>query len=279
MELDPIKIRRVLLAVIEKHPSDWSDSALDLISNSTLELNATNEKYDDNGILRLDFIISTSIETYESFEDLELIYTSDEIKYWMNEILPSNCGYKVKYLDIVPSMDDESKDAKDIILNSVESEKLNVLAMDLLENGKRMSQAYVILYCLENLLRDFIDKTLTKYIGEDFENKIFISNDVKKNAKSRKNDESKKAWLPLRGDKLVFYLDFKDLGDVIANNWESFKTLFPNQPWIKSKIDELYDIRNLVAHNSLLNDTAFKALEVDYEQIVQQLGYIKDRKR
>lgn len=279
MELDPIKIRRVLLAVIEKHPSDWSDSALDLISNGTLELDATNEKYDDNGILRLDVIIRTSIETYESFEDLELIDTSDEIKYWMNEILPSNCGYKVKYLDIVPSMDDGSKDAKDIILNSVESEKLNVLAMDLLENGKRMSQAYVILYCLENLLRDFIDNTLTKYIGEDFENKIFISNDVKKNVKSRKNDESKKVWLPLRGDKLVYYLDFKDLGDVIANNWESFKTLFPNQPWIKSKIDELYDIRNLVAHNSLLNDTAFKALEVDYEQIVQQLGYIKDGKR
>jgi hypothetical protein len=38
--------------------------------------------------------------------------------YWLNELLRESCGYKVKYLDIVPSMEDDAKDAKNIVLGS-----------------------------------------------------------------------------------------------------------------------------------------------------------------
>lgn len=168
-------LQKALLAVIERHPSDWSDGSFEIVSNGTLELDATKEYHNDKGLRLLDVTIRTKLEIYESFDDLVLINITDEIKYWLNEVFDSSCGYKVGNVNIVPSLKNKSQDAKNIILDSIESEKLNALASDLLENGKRLSQAYVILYCLENLLRDFIDKKFIEALGSDYEEKDVFS--------------------------------------------------------------------------------------------------------
>lgn len=34
-----------------------------------------------------------------------------------------------------------------------------------------MANAYIIVYCLENFLRDFIDRKLTDFYGSDYESK------------------------------------------------------------------------------------------------------------
>jgi hypothetical protein len=89
---------------------------------------------------------------------------------------------------------------------AVGSEKLNVLAKDLLENGIRMFDAYITLYCLENLLRDFIDRTLTNDLGDDYETKGVISNKIRRYSDKCRENEAKYMWLPMRGNKLVYYL-------------------------------------------------------------------------
>jgi hypothetical protein len=79
--------------------------------------------------------------------------------------------------------------------------------------------------------------------------------------------------LPLfRGNNPLFYLDFKDLGTLILNNWESFKTYFPNQAWISAKIEELAHCRNLVAHNSYLGKHERDVIRVNFDSIVKQIG-------
>lgn len=196
----------------------------------------------------------------------------NRLKNLCEDLIPSECGYDVKDISFVPKLEHNKVDAKDTLIKNLDSKKLNILTSDILHKGERMSNAYLIMYCLENYLRTFIDYTLTERIGEDYESKISIPNNVKSKVYSRKNEEAKSKWLPLRGDKLVYYLDFNELGDLISNNWENFKLLIPSQPWIKVKIDELYSIRCLIAHNSYIDDTSFKVLNVDYEQLVKQLG-------
>lgn len=273
---DTEKLRRALIAMVESCPSDWSDGSFMVLNHGKLELDATKEPFDEDGHLRLDVTIRTAIKTYELFSDIiELDNIAGEIIHWTNEVLPRDCGYKVKYVDIVPNVEDDKKDSKDIIVDSIESEKLNILAADLLENGRRMSQAYVILYCLENLLREFIDKTLVTAVGTDYEvaSKGVISSKLRGNTQKRKDEEAKRKWLPLRGNKLIFYFDFIDLSDLIERNWSVFETSFPSLSWIKGKLEELYNIRCIIAHNGTrLDDDNFDLLNADYKQIVKQIG-------
>jgi len=89
---------------------------------------------------------------------------------------------------------------------------------------------------------------------------------------SRKAQAGTNRWLPSRGDSDLFYLDFEDLGGIIKNNWSIFKAYFPTQEWIASKIGELSDCRNLVAHNSYLEETQRTLVKLYYTTILTQLN-------
>ena len=87
----------------------------------------------------------------------------------------------------------------------------------------------------------------------------------------RKSQEESKKWLPLRGGNDLFYLDFTELADIIINNWDYFKNFIPDQNWIKVKMQEMYDIRCLVAHNSFISDENIQLLDITTKQIIKQL--------
>ena len=189
-----------------------------------------------------------------------------------SKIIPSECGYDLTSLEVVPEITTTKVDAIDEISSTVSIDKKNILSSDIIEKGKQMANAYIMMYCLENLLRKYIDSVLSRDFSDDYVSKINIPNAVKNKIESRKNEEAKNKWLPLRGDSVVYYLDFNELGDIIKNNWEHFKTSFPSQEWLKVKIDELYSIRCLIAHNAYINDTSMEILKVYYNQIVHQIG-------
>lgn len=197
---------------------------------------------------------------------------SSEIKKIAQALLPSDSGYYVWNVDIVPTIDTAEQGGLEVISSSLNNDKLDILDNDIVEKGKKMADAYLIMYCLENLLRNFVDKTLIKVYGEKYDDKINIANSVKNKVNSRMNEEKKNKWLPLRGDSYVYYLDFNELGDIITNNWDDFKGLLTSQNWIKAKIEELYNIRCLIAHNSYLDSISLEALKVDYKQMVKQIG-------
>jgi hypothetical protein len=76
----------------------------------------------------------------------------------------------------------------------------------------------------------------------------------------------------VRGDSDLFYLDFKDLGTIILNNWELFRVYFPDQSWISAKMNELYSCRNLVAHNSYIGAHERDLIRVYFRSIIKQLN-------
>ena len=101
-------------------------------------------------------------------------------------------------------------------------------------------------------------------------NPLFLSNTVKKKIQDRKNNESKNKYLAIRGDSDLFYLDFKELGDVIVNN-PSILSSFLNEMWVKVKVEELGNIRNLIAHNSFIGELETKIIAANYESILRQI--------
>ena len=78
--------------------------------------------------------------------------------------------------------------------------------------------------------------------------------------------------MSIRGGSDLFYLDFADIDDIIINNWELFKSYFPGQAWISSKITDLGNCRNLVAHNSNLGAHEKDVIRVNFNSIIRQLN-------
>ena len=114
----------------------------------------------------------------------------------------------------------------------------------------------------------------TKFInGEDnIFNRLMLTTEVKKGISLRKRQEEKNRWLSIRGNSELFYLDFKELEAIILNNWTVFKQYFPGQSWISSKIDELVNCRNLVAHNSYIGTHERDVIRINFNSIIRQLS-------
>lgn len=88
----------------------------------------------------------------------------------------------------------------------------------------------------------------------------------------RKKDIESKKWLSFNENSDIFYLDFKELGDIIRENWDDFRSYFPNQDFILTKIKEIADVRNLIAHNSYIGSKERTMLKLYYEMILEQIG-------
>lgn len=129
---------------------------------------------------------------------------------------------------------------------------------------------FQFIFVCENILRIFIIKILNSNGISSISPLGITSLTSKINA--RKNEESRKTYLPIRGIHDVYYLDLAELKNVIINNWNFFKDKFTSQTWISERIDSLYTIRNRVAHNSgALTEDELKSVETYCREIIKQI--------
>jgi hypothetical protein len=145
------------------------------------------------------------------------------------------------------------------------------LPEDVKTKGKEMSEAYILVYCMENSLRIFVEKICYNQYGDGYIQKIKMSTDLERKIKIRKAEEETNKWLSVRGGNDLFYLDLDDLGKIIQNNWDLFKGFFPSQNWIVVKIEEIAKCRNLIAHNSYIKTDDRKLLPLYYMHILKQI--------
>jgi hypothetical protein len=198
-----------------------------------------------------------------------------EILMYCNTLMPKEVGYDIESYTFTPladtviekSVEDELEEIKREILHSGIS-----LPPEILEKSKEMSEAYMYLYVIENVLRLFIEETLKKALGDSFEQQTIIPPKIKEKIEARKKNESQKKWLSIRGTSFLFYLDFSEIQAIISSNWEHFKNLFPDQEWIAGKLKELYDCRNLIAHNSYIGELERDVIKVNFRSIRKQIS-------
>lgn len=222
-------------------------------------------------------ILRVPLEKYE----YAVKKVTDEIKLKIvsiaDKLMPKNTGLDVMEMSLSPSI--EATPLKESLISDLDSSKVlsqglsrEVLPDDIKAKGKEMAYTYVYLYCVENALRLFLEKVAKGAHGDNFFSHLQINKDIDTKLRARKVDESKNKWLCIRGDSEIFYLDFDDLGNLIRNNWEIFKTYFPSQEWIVTKIDELSKCRNLVAHNSYIGKEERELIMVYFNTIMRQIG-------
>lgn len=192
-------------------------------------------------------------------------------------IMPKEAGFDITEIEIAPLLDSVSanktlQDDLEEIINNQSYAIIQGLPEDIKNKGQEMSEVYSYLYCIENTLRVFIEKIGADKYGEDYFDHLSISNLVKRKIEQRKEEEEKNQWICVRGDSNLFYLDFKELGDIIVNNWNDFKSFFPEQAFVTSKINELARCRNLIAHNSMITASEKDLLRLYYNQFLSQIN-------
>jgi len=219
-------------------------------------------------------IFQVSLDDFENFDSSILGRLTDICDL----IMPKEVGFDVRNVEITP-MISSGEDAQNLEadLEQIASSLRQMptpfsLPEELLEKGEEMARVYLYLYAVENSLRLFVERVASDRHGSDYFEKLTVSSDVKRGIEARKSQEIKNQWLSLRGHSPLFYLDFKDLGTLILNNWELFKGYFPQQSWIATKLDELANCRNLVAHNSFVGNHERDVIRVNFNSIIRQIN-------
>lgn len=220
-----------------------------------------------------EIIFSVPMEIFDQIED----GIKEHLRGICDTVMPVDAGYDVMSIDFTINIDEEIEginlvdDIKKISGKIDKATRSFHFPNDIMEKGTEMGESYIYLYFVENFIRLFIDKTFTDKFGADYIQKIMINEKLKNAIIVRKSDEEKNKWLSIRGKVDLFYLDFKDLGQIIRSNWGHFSSFFPDQAWISTKIEELADCRNLVAHNSYIGSHERDVIRVNFNSIIRQI--------
>lgn len=107
---------------------------------------------------------------------------------------------------------------------------------------------------IENFLRDNIKFILKNKYGEQWKEKLGISESRINIWNNRREEEKKRMNGKELEESLLYYSDFYDLHTIINKNWNLFKDVFENKKEIEYQLNLLESFRNPNAHNrDLLN--------------------------
>lgn len=158
----------------------------------------------------------------------------------------------------------------------INSEIAEHLSINLLDDGhvkisKKMAEVYVAITSFENMVRDFIEKTLSEEKGEEWW-KTCVSEAIRKKAESRRKEEEKIKWHQQRGDRILNYTEMGDLNNIIAQNWEKFEDYLNNLEWARQIINTLERSRNVIMHGGELGDRDIERVGTNIRDWVNQVG-------
>jgi hypothetical protein len=88
--------------------------------------------------------------------------------------------------------------------------------------------------------------------------------------RQKKDGENK--WHAPRAIDEIAYTDFGDMANIMVANWENFEDVFPSQDWIKTRLSDLEQSRNALAHNNVLGDRDIGRIKMYLEDWLTQVG-------
>lgn len=214
------------------------------------------------------------LDTKENKESLDRICSG---------LIPPAVGFDIKRVSFNMDLTKDFELEDDLIAdleNNVNSLTYKIIGElvpeDIRVKGYQMAEAYTYLYSVENSLRLFIEKVAKGKYGEEYFSKLSIPSKLQRTISERQNNDESNKWLSIRGTEL-FYLDFKDLGAVINNNWDIFKDYFPSQDFILPKLNDMAECRNKIAHNSYVDDIERNLMKTYYNVILRQISDSADK--
>lgn len=140
-----------------------------------------------------------------------------------------------------------------------------------LEEAVAMSEAYPVLYVLENSIRTVVKGVMDAKFGPswwDTElNSSAEAKDMKRRVEGRLKKEQQQSWHQRRGSHKIDYIDLGDLL-VIAQSKRDvfFPVVLSDEKWFEALVSETSPSRNTLCHMNPLAETSVKALGVKLAQ-------------
>lgn len=125
------------------------------------------------------------------------------------------------------------------------------LGAEEIAQAQRMGDLYMLWYCLENSIRQCIEKTLADRLGPKWWD-IASNAEMRTKMQQRQDKERKQSWIAPRGSSPLFYVDYTDLLALIHKYKADFEAVIPQEEFAELRFKELEQIRNTVAHSGFL---------------------------
>ncbi len=123
-------------------------------------------------------------------------------------------------------------------------------------------RAYKILFKLERSLRKFISSELQKNLQLNWLKAISKVIIKKCEKRAKRESETYQDITVEDADHILNYSDFKDIKDIIIDNWSIFGTCFIRKDLIENKLEELEIPRNVIAHNRIISNNELSRISV-----------------
>lgn len=137
--------------------------------------------------------------------------------------------------------------------------------------ARRMGRIYELLFCLENSMRELIGRTLKE--AEDLEDWTDgIETEILKRARKREAQDDAARWHGPRGESILSFLDFPDLGGIILDRWDDFEDLFGDRRWVERYFNEMNPTRRALAHTGDLTEFDVERMEMRVREWLRVVG-------
>jgi hypothetical protein len=148
---------------------------------------------------------------------------------------------------------------------------IDLLDDDLIANAKSMAVVYTATAAFENSVRSLIKNILLETVGEGWW-QTSVSENVRKRAESRKEEERKVKWHAQRGVDPIYYTTLGDLANIIRNNFSKFEPYIQSAEWAASVFDVVERSRNVIMHSGMLEKEDIGRLGINIRDWIKQVG-------
>ena len=148
---------------------------------------------------------------------------------------------------------------------------IDLLDDDLIANAKSMAVVYTATAAFENSVRGLIKNILLESVGEGWW-QTSVSDNIRKRAEGRREEERKVKWHAQRGDDPIYYTTLGDLANIIRNNFAKFEPYIQSAEWAASVFDVVERSRNVIMHSGMLGKEDIERLGINIRDWIKQVG-------
>ena len=141
---------------------------------------------------------------------------------------------------------------------------------NLRERALRMTYAYSLFFCFENMVRELVAQRLAERKGPNWWTTT-VPAKVQQRVENKKKEIESNKWHETAIGADINHTLFGDLASIIIAQWQEFDELFPDQHWVRVRLDELERSRNVIAHGNVLPDSEIERLEQYLNDWVRQV--------
>ncbi|OGC43571.1 hypothetical protein A2Y85_05510 [candidate division WOR-3 bacterium RBG_13_43_14] len=138
-------------------------------------------------------------------------------------------------------------------------------------------QTYWKLYSIENIFRVVIHSVLSAQLLPNDWWMVAVDTGIQKKAQSFQSNYVKKSWHGKPGSHSIYYIDLKDLNEIIRANANLFLPVIPDLDKWMVGIEELRLPRNVVAHMNFPNNTDMKRIDVFHDDCVTLITVVENK--